>query len=136
MTHPGKARTERISLLGPRSELTGNFTTTEELVILGRLDGQCVTSPNITIGPAARVRAQLRAGQIRIEGVVIGDIHAETAVVIHASATVHGSVHSPQITIQEGAIVNGAINQGAAPTRRERDTDQRKMRSLAVNSQR
>ena len=134
MTHPGKATTERISLLGPRSELTGNFTTTEELVILGRLDGQCVKSPNITIGPAARVRAQIRAGQVLIEGTIIGDVHAEVAVVIYASATVHGSVHSPQITIQEGATINGAINQGAVPATRERTTDQRRVKLLAAKS--
>jgi cytoskeletal protein CcmA (bactofilin family) len=134
MTHPGNGATERISLLGPCSELTGNLSTAEELVILGRLDGQCVKSPIITIGPAAHVRAQIRAGRVRIEGVVIGDVHAEFAVVIHSSATVHGSVHSPQITIQEGAIISGAINQDAAPATRKRDAEKREVQLLAAQS--
>jgi cytoskeletal protein CcmA (bactofilin family) len=103
---------DRVCLLGPRSVLTGDFSTTEELVILGQLDGQSVQSPNITIGPAAHVTADVYAGVLRIEGTVIGDVHAETSVVIHASATVRGSVNSPQLTIQEGANVEGAINEG------------------------
>lgn len=119
MTQPSKDATERSTLIGPRSKLTGDLATTEELVILGRLDGRSVSSPNITIGPTAHVRAQIRAGRIRIEGVVIGDIYAEVSAIIHACATVHGSIHSPLITIREGANINGAVNQSAVPAESE-----------------
>ena len=112
MKRPEQPTAERVCLLGPGSLLTGDFATTEELVILGRLDGGCVQSPNVTIGPAARVTADIYAGTIRIEGTVVGDIHAETSAVIHASATVQGNVHSPQLTIHEGATVEGVVNEG------------------------
>jgi cytoskeletal protein CcmA (bactofilin family) len=112
MMRPEKPSSERVCLLGPKSVLTGDFTTTEELVILGQLDGERVQSPNITIGPSAHVTADIYAGMLRIEGTVIGDVHAEVSVVIHASATVQGDVCSPQLTIQEGATIEGAINEG------------------------
>jgi len=131
MTHPSEGATERTTLLGPRSELTGDLATTEELVILGRLDGRCVRSPNITIGPAAQVRAQIRAGRIRIEGIVVGDVYAEVSAVIHASATVRGNVLSPLITIHEGANVNGAVNQSAVPATGERQADMTEGQLLA-----
>jgi cytoskeletal protein CcmA (bactofilin family) len=115
MNHPIPDATERVSLLGPKSTLSGDFATAEELVILGRFDGGRVQAPNITIGPAARVTAQIHARRIRIEGVVIGDVYAEVAAVIHASASVHGNIHSPEVTIQEGALVNGEVGQDAAP---------------------
>ena len=111
MLRPEKPSAERVCLLGHRSMLTGDFVTTEELVILGQLDGERVQSPNVTIGPAARVSANIYAGTIRIEGTVVGDVHAETSAVIHASATVHGNVRSPQLTILEGATVEGVINE-------------------------
>jgi cytoskeletal protein CcmA (bactofilin family) len=116
MSHPARATTERVSLLGPKSTLSGDFATSEELVILGQLDGGRVQAPNVTIGPAARVTAQIHAQTIRIEGVVIGDVYAEVAAVVHSSAIVHGNIHSPQVTIQEGALVNGAVGQDAPPT--------------------
>ncbi len=111
MMRPEKPSTERVCLLGPKSMLTGDFMTTEDLVILGQLDGERVQSPNITIGPSAHVRADIYAGVLRIEGTVIGDVHAEVSVVIHASATVQGDVRSPQLTIQEGATIEGAVNE-------------------------
>ena len=112
MMRPEKPSTERVSLVGPRSVVLGSYSTTEELVILGQLDGERVQSPNITIGPNAHVTADIYAGVIRIEGTVIGDVHAETSVVIHATATVQGDVRSPQLTIQEGATIDGAVNEG------------------------
>jgi cytoskeletal protein CcmA (bactofilin family) len=115
MNHPIRDTTERVSLLGPKSTLSGDFATTEELVILGRFDGGRVQAPNITIGPLARVNAQIHAQRIRIEGAVIGDVYAEVAVVIHSSATVRGNIHSPEVTIQEGALVNGEVGRDAAP---------------------
>jgi cytoskeletal protein CcmA (bactofilin family) len=114
MNRPDNTASERVSVLGPKSALKGDFATSEDLVILGTLDGKRVQSPKITIGPAARVRAHVYAGTIRIEGVVIGDIHAEVAVIVHASATVHGNIHCPEVTIQEGAQVNGALDQDSA----------------------
>ena len=116
MIRPEKPATERVSLLGPKSVLTGDFATTEELVILGQVDGGRVQAPDVTIGPAARVTADIHAGTIRIEGIVVGDIYAEVSAVIHASATVQGNVNSPQLTIQEGATIDGAINRGRTPS--------------------
>jgi cytoskeletal protein CcmA (bactofilin family) len=104
--------TERVSLLGPRSVLSGDFATTGELVILGQLDGGRVQSPTVTIGPDAHVTANIYADTVRIEGVLIGDVHAAVSVVIHASAIVQGNVSSPQLTIQDGATVEGEINEG------------------------
>ncbi len=109
MSPPENAATERVSLLGPKSVLSGDFATTEELVILGQLDGNRVQSPVVTIGPAAHVTADIHTRTIRIEGVVVGDIYAEVSVTIHATAIIEGSVNSPQVTIQEGATINGSI---------------------------
>lgn len=76
MSHLVRATTERVSLLGPKSTLRGNFATTEELVILGQLDGGRVQASDITIGPAARVTAQIHAQTIRIGGAIDGDVQA------------------------------------------------------------
>jgi cytoskeletal protein CcmA (bactofilin family) len=115
MSRMDRSVSERVSFLGPKSVVNGDFSTSEELVILGKLDGKFVKSPRITIGPTALVHAEIHTSHIRIEGVVTGDIYAATGVIVHASATVHGNIHCPQITIQEGAHVNGALNYEAIP---------------------
>jgi cytoskeletal protein CcmA (bactofilin family) len=107
-THSDSA--QRVTLLGPKSDLRGDFSTEEELVILGQVSGRQIEAPIITIGPAARVKATIHTRSIRIEGVVTGDIHAEVAVIVQASATVNGTIHCPNITMREGATINGAAN--------------------------
>ncbi len=114
MRLPEQPTNERVSLLGPKSILSGDFATSEDLVILGQLDGGRVQAPNVTIGPTAHVTASIHARTIRIEGVVVGNVHAEVSAIVHASATVEGNIYSPQLTIQEGATINGAINQDRA----------------------
>jgi cytoskeletal protein CcmA (bactofilin family) len=123
MSPSEKPGNERVSLLGPKSILSGDFATSEDLVILGQVDGGRVQAPNVTIGPAAHVTANVHAGTIRIEGVVVGNVYAEVSLVVHATATVQGNVHSPQLTIQEGATINGAINQEASHDASDRDRE-------------
>jgi len=114
MTSAGDGDTSRISLLGPAIDIQGNLTTNEELVILGRVSGDFIRAPLITIGPRAEVRARIHARRIRIEGVVVGEIHAEDSVMIQATATVSGLITCPSITIRDGASVNGGMNLASA----------------------
>lgn len=114
MSTAGDRTAERVSLLGPKSDLKGDFVTNEELVILGRVSGQRVQAPAITVGPQARVTADIFGDRIRIEGTVIGDIHAEGSVIVQASARIRGTILCPSITIIEGAVINGGANIGKA----------------------
>jgi cytoskeletal protein CcmA (bactofilin family) len=111
MSAAEKSTTERVSLLGPKSILSGDFATTEELVILGQVDGGRVQAPSVTIGPAAHVTADIHTDTIRIEGVIVGDVYAKVSAIVQATAIVQGSIHCPQLTIRQGAIINGALNQ-------------------------
>ena len=110
MNGAGDGNLKRPSFLGPGLVVKGDLVADEELVILGRVSGRRVQAPVITIGPAAEVRADIKTKSIRIEGVVIGDIHAEVSVIVQASATVRGIIHSPVITIREGASINGSAS--------------------------
>lgn len=111
MRQSERSAAQRVSVIGPASRLSGDYSTSEELVVLGQVDGQQLRSPRLTIGPQARVRANIRTEHVRIEGLVTGDIHAEGSVIVHGSATVNGDIHCPQITIKDGAVVNGLVNQ-------------------------
>jgi cytoskeletal protein CcmA (bactofilin family) len=132
MNDAGDGNAKRVSLLGPKSDLKGEFVTDEELVILGRVCGKRVQAPAITIGPAAQVKADICTRTIRIEGVVVGDIHAELSVIVQASATVCGTIHCPSITIREGASINGGANVKAVKPGVDRDTRRPAARNAAA----
>ena len=101
---------KRPSILCPGIEIKGDIVSDHELVILGHVTGRRVQAPTITVGPSAVVRADIKTTSIRIQGSVVGDIHAQDSVVVQASATIRGTSHSPTITIREGACVNGGAN--------------------------
>lgn len=132
MSSTGNGNAERVSLLGPKSELKGELVTGEELVILGVVSGQRLQASTITIGPAARVTAAIHARAVRIEGVVVGDIHAEVSVILQASARLRGTIYCPSITIMEGAVINGGANVSVDKADEGRATGERAPRARAT----
>jgi cytoskeletal protein CcmA (bactofilin family) len=134
MSQPAESANRRVSLLGPNSVLNGDFATTEELVVLGQMIGERLLAPNITIGPSGRVTADIYADTIRIEGAITGNVYAQTATILGASAIVSGSINSPNVTIREGAIVNGAVNPSPAPAVPKLDEFAREVRLRVTGS--
>jgi cytoskeletal protein CcmA (bactofilin family) len=132
MSTAGDRNAERVSLLGPKSDLKGDFVTDEELVVLGRVSGQRIQAPTITIGPGARVTADVYGKKVRIEGVVVGDIYAEGSVTVQSSARIRGTIHAPSITILEGAEINGGANIQVGKTEAARDSGERVPRARAA----
>jgi cytoskeletal protein CcmA (bactofilin family) len=123
---------KRVSLFGPSSDLKGDFIADGELVILGRVVGNRLQATEVTVGPKARVEADIHAQSIRIEGVVVGDIHAKVSVIVQSSATVRGAIHCPSITIREGASVNGSANLDVGKEHVASDTGKRSRQVTAA----
>jgi cytoskeletal protein CcmA (bactofilin family) len=74
----------------------------------------------VTIGPAGKVTATIRAESVIIDGEVHGDIEARTEITLRKSARVYGDLRTEGIVIERGAKVEGQITIGpsssAAPT--------------------
>ncbi len=132
MNHTRNENAQRVSLLGAKSELKGELVTEEELVILGAVVGERVQAPTITVGPAARVIAAIHARAVRVEGVVVGDIHAEVSVILQASARLRGTIYCPSITILDGAVINGGANVNSDKADQGRSGGERVARARAT----
>jgi cytoskeletal protein CcmA (bactofilin family) len=93
----------------------GDLTGDEDLEIEGRVEGQ-VKLPNhqLTIGAHGRVTAQVEAKLVVVTGHVSGNVTASERVEVQASGIVDGDISAPRLLIQEGAVVNGSIQMGAA----------------------
>lgn len=114
MSNPYDNATDRQSVLGPTLRFKGELSADEDLVIHGQVDGSIGQTPRITIGPQARIRANVHAQRIVVEGTVDGDLQAETSVVVRESATVNGNIDAPSVSLLEGAKFNGSVKMGAA----------------------
>ena len=112
------ARSRTPSVLGPTVKFKGGeLSADEDLVIQGTVEGSIAhQSHNLIIGKSGRVKANIRALVITVEGTVEGDIHGDEAVIIKSTAHVIGNVSSPRVAVEDGATFTGnlrTVTQGA-----------------------
>ncbi len=92
-------------------QIVGELHSEEDLSIEGAIRGN-ITAPvaTLTIGPQARIEADIHAKRIHIHGTVTGAISASERIEIAATASVTGSVSADHVVIHDGASVNGHID--------------------------
>lgn len=122
MSNPYDTSSERISVLGPTLRFKGELTAEEDLVIHGQVEGTLGPAPRVTIGPEAKVKANVQATTVIVEGTVHGNLSAQSSVMVKETATVDGNIEAPAVTILEGARFNGNVSMGnAAKSRAVKD---------------
>jgi cytoskeletal protein CcmA (bactofilin family) len=57
-----------------------------------------------------KVKADIRAQIIKVEGAVEGDLHADRSVFVAESGNLRGNIHAPSVSLVEGSHFNGTIN--------------------------
>ena len=95
--------------LGKTLVFKGDLSATEELLLLGTVEGSLECTESLTIGVGGRVVGDIRGRNITIKGTVLGDISASDSVVLILGAVVTGEVAAPRITVVEGAELNGIV---------------------------
>jgi cytoskeletal protein CcmA (bactofilin family) len=89
-----------------RGELSGN----EDLYMDGDIEGT-ITLPEsrLTVGPNARILADVSARDVVVFGMVTGNMHATGRIDLRQSATVNGDIVAGRLSIEESAILKGRV---------------------------
>lgn len=97
--------------IGPSISIRGEVTGEEDLVIRGRVDGTVnLKEHNVTIGKEGRVRADVHARIIQVEGHLEGDVYGKEQVVMRGTGDVKGNVSAPRVSLEEGCRFKGSID--------------------------
>ncbi|MEE8094244.1 MAG: polymer-forming cytoskeletal protein [Gammaproteobacteria bacterium] len=105
-----------MSVIGPTLEFKGELQADEDLVIEGQVEGTIAHhKKRLTIGKQGRVRADIDANSIIVEGQLVGDIHGVEVVSLASGADVTGNIFCRRIVIEDGARFNGRIDMGDQP---------------------
>jgi cytoskeletal protein CcmA (bactofilin family) len=87
----------------------------EELVVQGQVDGKVVVKgQGVTVGKSGKVKANIHARTIRVEGEVRGDLFGEQEVIIEASGDVEGNLIAPSVRLENGSRFKGSIDMESA----------------------
>jgi cytoskeletal protein CcmA (bactofilin family) len=103
------------AIIGPSITVKGDVSGEEDLVIQGRVEGAVnLAKHNVTIGPDGRLKADVDARTVIVEGEVEGDIRGQEQIILRNTARVEGSIAAPRVTLEDGAVFRGGIEMGSS----------------------
>ena len=102
-----------VAWIGKAVRVEGKVVSDEDLTIDGDVHGSIeLGGHTLTIGPDAKIKADLLAKTVTISGNVKGNIKAVEKVELQASGSVEGDITTPRFAMADGATVLGKIQAG------------------------
>ena len=101
--------------IGSSTFIKGKIEGNDDLVIRGRVEGT-VKLPNnrVLIASGSRVKANVTARSIEVEGLVQGKLNGEMEVTVRAGGQVEGDIVARRVSLESGAQFNGTVDMGSA----------------------
>jgi cytoskeletal protein CcmA (bactofilin family) len=109
---PGSIDEKRVSAwIGTALTVEGKVISTQDLTIDGAVEGTIeLGNHGLTIGSAAKIKADLVAQTITISGTVTGNVTATRVVDLRATGSVEGDISTPSLVMADGAVINGKVD--------------------------
>jgi|GEM_PF-262871 len=101
-----------ISIIGPGMRVVGDCWAEGTIRIEGELQGTIHAAKAVVVGKDGVVRGDLSTQDAVISGRVDGSITAASRLEIQSTAQVDGSIRTPRMQLEEGAVVNADIEMG------------------------
>jgi cytoskeletal protein CcmA (bactofilin family) len=95
------------STIGENSAFEGRFLVRGNLRIDGTFEGTTLVVDQLQIGEKAKVKTNITATSVVVEGLIIGNITASRRILLLSTARVLGDLKTPELIIQDGVILEG-----------------------------
>ncbi|MDJ0701429.1 MAG: polymer-forming cytoskeletal protein [Woeseiaceae bacterium] len=103
-------RSNDVAVIGSSIQINGDLRGDEDLRIEGNVSGTVeLKNSALTIGKEGKVKADVYAKAIAVDGETKGDLYATDRVSVHVNARVQGNIIAPRVSIEEGAHFKGSI---------------------------
>ncbi|MCX8028888.1 MAG: polymer-forming cytoskeletal protein [Brevinematales bacterium] len=97
------------TVIGENSFFEGRFMVNGSIRIDGKFEGEMLKVSQVTIGVKGKVKSNISAMSVIVEGILIGNIDAKVRVMLLPTSRVYGDITTPEIIIQQGVIFEGKI---------------------------
>ena len=95
------------STIGEESFFEGRFAVKGSLKIDGRFEGETLLVDQLQIGAKAKIKTDITATSVVVEGLVMGNIAASRRILLLSTARVLGDLKTPELIIQDGVVLEG-----------------------------
>jgi len=107
---PASPASQGVAAIGRSIRINGDLEGEEDLRIDGEVNGTVRLKKNaVIIGSDGKIRADVYAKSVTVEGTVEGDLFGAEQVSIRRSATVKGNITAPRVSLEDGAHFKGSI---------------------------
>jgi cytoskeletal protein CcmA (bactofilin family) len=101
---------EGSTTIGKSVTIRGEVSGKEDLYMDGVVEGTIsLPESRLTVGPNARVMADMNAHDVVIYGLVEGNIRATGRIELRESAVVRGDIIAERLSIEENASIKGKV---------------------------
>jgi len=107
---PGSARVREAAVIGPSIHIDGDLRGEEDLLIEGEVTGTIhLTDHSLTVGSKGKIRADVYAHTIVVDGTLEGDLYGAERVAIRKTGQVRGNIVSPRVSLEDGGRFKGSV---------------------------
>jgi cytoskeletal protein CcmA (bactofilin family) len=97
--------------IGKSVVIKGELSGSEDLYVDGNVEGKIeLRNHSLTLGPNGKVKADVIAKSVVIQGKLDGSVTASDRVDLRKSAVVTGDLTTQRIAIEEGAFLKGKVD--------------------------
>jgi cytoskeletal protein CcmA (bactofilin family) len=101
---------EAAAVIGKSVQIRGEVKGNEDLVVEGLVEGTITLSGNrLTVGPHARVKANVVGRDVIVQGSLQGDVQATGRVELRAGSTMSGDIRAARLSVEDNAIYSGKV---------------------------
>jgi cytoskeletal protein CcmA (bactofilin family) len=104
-------RAPEFAHIGKSVVIKGELSGSEDLYVDGVVEGTIeLQGNNLVIGPNGRVRANVNAKGVVVQGKLEGDIRASERAELRKSAVAVGDIYTQRIAVEDGAYFKGKVD--------------------------
>ncbi len=104
---------EFTTIIGKDAAIKGEITFENGVRVDGRIEGKIHSSGILAISKGGKVQAaEVQAGNIIVEGEVVGNLRATERIELRQTARLKGDLWAAKLLVAEGATFNGHCHVG------------------------
>jgi cytoskeletal protein CcmA (bactofilin family) len=123
------------AFLGKTTKIIGKVSFTGPVEVDGYIEGEIESTDKLVVGEGAQLNAKVSGGEVCVKGTVTGDIHASKKLSLLKTARVVGNVSCPNLSIEEGALLEGNCTMPMPESLMNQTTKSNDLRLIAGKAQ-
>lgn len=110
---PAASTRAASTIIAKGVKVDGDFASEGDVVIDGEVKGNLSATGQITVGPDAIIRADVKAGSAVVSGTIEGNLTVEKRLDLKSTAKIKGDLVSETLSVESGARIDGKLTIGS-----------------------